>query len=84
MQPIHDLLSRIRWDPAFAGARFEVGYLDRVTASETVVPVSSLRFDPGAPDAFTIVDDEGVVRHIPLHRVRRVYKDGAVIWRRPP
>lgn len=83
MQPIQDLLSRIRWDPALAGARFEVGYLDRVTGSETVVPVSALRFDPGTPNAFTIVDDEGAARHIPLHRVRRVYRDGLIVWQRP-
>jgi uncharacterized protein (UPF0248 family) len=29
------------------------------------------------------VDAEGLTRHIPLHRVRTVYKNGAVVWARP-
>jgi len=29
MPPIHELLSRIRWDKNFGHARFELGYFDR-------------------------------------------------------
>ncbi len=29
MIPIHELLSRIRWDPEFAKGNFELGYYDR-------------------------------------------------------
>ena len=30
MIPIQDLLHRLRWDPGFAAASFEIGYYDRV------------------------------------------------------
>ena len=39
--------------------------------------------DSKRPDTFAFNDEEGIVAHIPLHRVRAVYKDGVVIWRRP-
>jgi len=29
MIPIHELLARIRWDPEFGAARFEIAYFDR-------------------------------------------------------
>jgi len=47
------------------------------------VPFESVTFDADRPGFFSIVDVEGLTRHIPLHRVRMVYKDGAVIWARP-
>lgn len=83
MQPIHELLNRIRWDPALAGHRFTLAYDDHVTHRDVVVPFDGLRFDRETPGAFTIVDEEGIARHVPLHRVRAVYRDGDVIWRRP-
>ncbi|MFN6960799.1 MAG: DUF504 domain-containing protein, partial [Rhodocyclaceae bacterium] len=30
MQPIHELLSRIRWDAEFGQGEFVIGYWDRV------------------------------------------------------
>lgn len=32
MQPIHEVLARIRWDAEFAKGRFVIGYWDRVAA----------------------------------------------------
>lgn len=32
MTPIHELLSRIRWDKEFGRGRFEIGYFDRYEA----------------------------------------------------
>jgi uncharacterized protein (UPF0248 family) len=29
------------------------------------------------------MDEEGVYQRIPLHRVREVYRNGALIWQRP-
>jgi uncharacterized protein (UPF0248 family) len=83
MQPLQDLLHRIRWDPSFAGSTFALGYYDRIDRREHVVAFTAVRFDPGRPDTFSIEDEEGVVRHIPLHRVRTVYRDGTPIWQRP-
>jgi uncharacterized protein (UPF0248 family) len=82
MRPLQDLLDRIRWDPEFGKGRFALGYEDRLAQQEVVVPLVSIRFDPER-EAFSIHDDDGTLAHIPLHRVRTVYKDGVVIWRRP-
>jgi hypothetical protein len=30
MMPIHELLNRIHWDPAFGAAHFRLGYIDRL------------------------------------------------------
>jgi uncharacterized protein (UPF0248 family) len=82
MQPLEDLLHRIRWDAEFGRGTFALGYYDRVLRGEIVVPLTSVAVDP-ATSAFTFADDEGGARTVPLHRVRTVYKDGVAIWRRP-
>jgi uncharacterized protein (UPF0248 family) len=83
MQPLQDLLHRIRWDPDFGKGRFALGYRDRVTRQDRIVPFASVSFDPARPGFFSMQDEDGIVRHIPLHRVRTVFKDDAVIWQRP-
>ena len=82
MQPLHTLLHRIKWDAEFAKGEFALGYHDRVAHQERVVPFASISMDPEA-GSFSVHDEEGIVAHIPLHRVRTVYKDGVVIWQRP-
>lgn len=85
MQPVHKLLSRIRWDPRFRSSRFALGYYDRVTRRIVVVPFEAIRFPADAPGLFEIWDEEGNLHSIPFHRVRRVYRNGRIIWqRRPP
>ena len=83
MQPLEDLLNRIRWDAEFASGTFALGYVDRIAGREEIVPFSSARFDPQHRGMFSVQDQDGTVHHIPLHRVRAVYKDGVVIWQRP-
>lgn len=82
MQPLQELLHRITWDAEFASGEFALGYHDRVDHQERVVPFASIRIDPGR-GSFSVRDENGIVAHIPLHRVRTVYKDGVVIWQRP-
>ena len=82
MQPLHTLLHRIKWDAEFAKAEFALGYYDRVAHEERIVPFRSITMGPQRP-AFSFNDDNGLVHHVPLHRVRTVYKDGMVIWHRP-
>lgn len=82
MEPIRDLLSRIRWDSAFGAGRFSIGYYDRVFDRVVVVPLQELRFHTTDHFAFDFLDDEGEVHHVPLHRIREVYRDGALIWQR--
>lgn len=83
MQPIEQLLNRIKWDPEFGTGAFALGYWDRVARVEKTVP-----FTPGSMEAgtgtFLAVGDDGVAVRIPLHRVRSVYRNGRTIWRRRP
>lgn len=83
MQPLDQLLSRIKWDAEFGKGAFAVGYFDRVARQELVVPFEATSTDPARPHTLTLRDENGLVVHVPLHRVRTVYKDGVVIWQRP-
>jgi uncharacterized protein (UPF0248 family) len=82
MLPIRDLLARIRWDPAFGRGRWEVGYLDRVQGTLVRVPLDQLHTDADNTFAFETVDEEGVLRSIPYHRIRMAWRNGKVVWTR--
>ncbi len=82
MIPIQDLLHRIRWDPAFGHGHFELAYWDRVDRREVRAPFDRDAFPGGEHFFFTAVTPDGGVHTIPLHRIRRVYRDGTLIWHR--
>lgn len=82
MQPIHELLSRIRWDPNFGRGEFVIGDWDRVAGTIRHVRLSDLGRDADNPELLTLVDEEGIAREIPLHRIREVWRNGQLIWRR--
>ena len=83
VQPIHELLSRIRWDPAFAQGQFEMAYADHVLGRDVRVALVRALLDVGAPGMIGVIDPDGVTCNIPLHRIRKVYRDGELIWQRP-
>jgi uncharacterized protein (UPF0248 family) len=83
MRPLEELLDRIRWDAEFGKGTFALGYYDRLTREERIIPFESVTMDPQRPGTFALQDANGLVAHVPFHRVRKVYKDGAVIWQRP-
>jgi uncharacterized protein (UPF0248 family) len=80
MMPIHELLSRIRWDSEFAKGDFQLGYYDRTEDRIILVSLTEVTFPEDSPQTFQIVDGEGAVHLIPFHRVREVYKDSQRIW----
>jgi len=82
--PIHKLLQRIRWDPRFRAGRFEIGYYDRLQRRILVVPLGAVEFPAGSPLIFEMFDAEGEHHRVPFHRVRRVWRDGRIIWERKP
>lgn len=84
MQAIQDLLHRIQWDPAFGQGYFEIGYLDHVAHGVIRVPWSRVHLPPGEHFALEVSEEDGSARMVPLHRVRAVWRDGALIWQRPP
>ena len=83
MQPIHKLLSRIRWDRQFGRGSFTIGYYDRMEKKIIRVPFNEIIWIPGNTFSFQIIDQDGEAHTIPLHRVREVYRDGVMIWQRP-
>ncbi len=83
MTPIHELLSRIRWDKEFGQGEFEIGYCDRFEDGVHRVALQALTFPEDDRHTFQVVDESGQARRIPFHRVREVVKDGQIIWRRP-
>jgi len=82
MLPIQDLLNRIRWDKQFGKGRFKIGYYDRMEDRIIKVPFSKIEFRGGDHFSFRIADEFEEPVSIPFHRVRQVWKDGAVIWER--
>jgi len=84
MQPIHELLARIRWDAEFARSRFVIGYWDRVAGQVLHADLREIAWDADNPSIFHLTDEDGVDHGIPFHRVREVWRDGALVWERHP
>ena len=82
MIPIHEILSRIRWDKDYGNADFVIGYYDRVEDRIIIVPFKELYFDKQDHFDFSIMDEEGEIHTIPLHRIRQVYRNGELVWQR--
>jgi uncharacterized protein (UPF0248 family) len=74
MIPIHELLSRIRWDPEFAKGDFQLGYYDRAEDRIIMVALKEVTFPGDSPQTFQLTDLEGKFHRIPFHRVREVYR----------
>ena len=84
MTPIQDVLHRIQWDPEFGNARFMIGYYDRVDDEIIRVPFQRIHLARGEHFSFDVVDEDGTTRMVPFHRVREVWRNGALIWERKP
>jgi uncharacterized protein (UPF0248 family) len=83
MIPIQELLSRIRWDPAFGRGQFIIGYYDRIDEQIIKVPLARIVFETDSHGSFEAIEADGSVHSVPYHRVREVYRDGELIWQRP-
>jgi uncharacterized protein (UPF0248 family) len=81
--PIQDLLNRIRHDPDFGSGRIELGYADRFDPVLQRVALWQVTFPENQKRVFTVKGPDGITRRIPFHRVREVYRNGRLIWRRP-
>ncbi|MEW6132060.1 MAG: DUF504 domain-containing protein [Pseudomonadota bacterium] len=84
MVPIHELLSRIRWDESLGKSRFVIGYWDRMENRILHADLREIFRDRDNPGLFDFTDENGVSHSIPFHRVREVWQDGRLIWERHP
>lgn len=80
--PIQDLINRIHWDRDFARAEFDIVYLDREEGLVRL-PLRMISFQDEDHFFFHFTDDEGRTHSVPLHRVRKVFRNGELIWERP-
>ena len=83
MQPIHELLSRIRHDREFGRGQFEIGYFDRWEGTVHKVTLQEITFPEDERRILEVLDESGQLRRIPFHRVREVWRDERIIWQRP-
>jgi len=79
MIPIHEFLARIRWNPAFGRARFEIAYLDRNRKALVRLPLERIWMTEGR-FGFEALEQDGSVHSVPYHHVRAVWRDGELIW----
>lgn len=84
MIPIHELLSRIRWDAQLAKSRFVIGYWDRVAGTVLHADLREVSRDADNPTFIDLLDETGATHSIPSHRIREVWQDGKLIWQRQP
>ena len=82
MQPIHELLNRIHWDPEFGQGDFELGFLDKVDHKIILMPLSKVVFQSGDHFFFHYLDEDGIQHDVPFHRIKSVYRNGELIWHR--
>ena len=83
MIPIQDLLHRIQWDAEFGQGEFTIGYYDRRWDRVVKVPLQRIGLEPGRHFSFDVISEDGAVRMVPFHRVRKVWRNGELIWQRP-
>ncbi len=82
MIPIQQLLSRIRWDKEFGSGSFEIGYREHVERKIARVPLKRIQFEEGNQFSFQLESEVDEMLLIPFHRVREVYRNRTLIWKR--
>lgn len=83
MMPIHELLHRISWDPAFGAAHFRLGYIDRLAGGLVYGELRAPFWRQDEHFSVILWDEKGEPHEVPLHRIREVWRDKERIWQRP-
>ena len=78
MQPIHQLLNKIKWDKRENPGDYSIFYFDRVLNKLVQIPYNKIKRIEGS---FMVLDNEEE-SNIPLHRIKKVAKNNAVVWER--
>lgn len=78
MQPIHELLNKIKWDKRENPEQYSVFYFDRVLNKLIKIPYAKIKAVEGS---FMVLDNKDE-SNVPLHRVKKVAKGNLVVWER--
>ncbi|MBI2134751.1 DUF504 domain-containing protein [Candidatus Woesearchaeota archaeon] len=79
MQPIKDLLNKIKWDRREKPEEYSIRYFDRI--SKQLIKINYMdikKFE----DNFIVVGKNNEESFIPMHRIREVRKNNIVFWKR--
>ena len=79
MQPIKDLLNKIKWDKRELPEEYLVYYLDRI--SQKLIKINYInikRFE----DNFIVIEKNNEETYIPMHRIKEVRKNNVLVWKR--
>ena len=67
-------------DKKFGRGKFEIGYYDRLLEKIVRVPFAKIICPDSSRKTIQIMNSEGEIYYVPLHRIQAVYKDGRLIW----
>lgn len=82
MKPIRQILSRILWDKEYGKGNFELAYSDRNKPEYERVNLRNIEIENGNSFSFVVLGSDRLYHDIPYHRVREVYKNGELVWKR--
>ena len=78
MQPISDLLNKIKWDKREKPKEYSIFYFDRILKTLIEIPYTKIKRVEGS---FIVLNNEEE-SNIPLHRIKRVTKNKDIVWER--
>ena len=81
MIPIIQLLSKIKWDKSLKNSEFKIGYIDNVSRKIKKINYQTMILEKNNKFSFKIIKDEKEF-DIPFHRIRAVWQDNTLIWKR--
>jgi len=81
MQPIKDLLNKIKWDENLKKEEYVVSYLDSVEKKLIPLKFSDILRVEGS---FMVIEKDSQETYIPLHRIKEVKEKEKLVWQRTP
>lgn len=80
MEPIINIINKIKWDKRERPEDYTIGYEDRVSKQVVEVKFTEIK---RIEDNFMVIEKDLEETSIPLHRIRIAKKNGKVVWKRP-
>ena len=78
MQPIQNLLNKIKWDKRENPEQYIIFYFDRILNKLIKIPYTKIKRLEGS--FMALVNEEEP--NIPLHRIKKVMKNNVIVWER--
>ena len=79
MIPIHELISKIKWDQNENPEAYSLFYYDRIKKSLIEFKFTEIE---RIEDSFIKIFRDLELISIPFHRIKQVKKEGKIIWER--